>query len=124
MIRKFGGNLRRQLSIDVGDYRKTVFLAGTGRSGTTWVEEIINSQNDFRIMFEPFYSKKIDLLHDWNYRQYLRSDDRREQVFNPATRILSGQIRNKWIDKEIENSFAQTSHQRHPRPTHLALDQA
>src|SRR5271157_343923 len=100
MIPKLRKKLRRQLFFDVGDYRKTVFLAGTGRSGTTWVEEIINGRNDFRIMFEPFHSKKVDILRDWNYIQYLRDDDRRDQFLIPASRILNGYIKNDWIDKE------------------------
>ena len=101
MVRKFLNHFRRlrsQFFIDAGDYRQTVFLAGTGRSGTTWVEDIINAQNDYRILFEPFHSKKVDLLSDWNYRQYLRYDDRRDKFLKPATSILSGNIKHEWID--------------------------
>lgn len=29
-------------------------LMGTGRSGTTWVEELINFRDDHRVIFEPF----------------------------------------------------------------------
>lgn len=102
MIRKLGRRFRK-LRIppifDFRDYRKTVILAGTGRSGTTWVAEVINSRNDYRIMFEPFHSNKVDLLSDWNYRQYLRPNDRRDKYLIPATSILSGNIRNEWIDR-------------------------
>jgi hypothetical protein len=106
VIRKLGRKLRCPFFFDVGDYRQTVIVAGTGRSGTTWVEEVINSRNDFRIMFEPFHSKKVDLLSDWNFRQYLRSNDRRDKFLIPATRILSGHIRNKWIDKYNQKFFS------------------
>jgi len=106
MIPELRKKLRRQLFFDAGDYRKTVFLAGTGRSGTTWVEEIINGRNDFRIMFEPFHSKKVDILRDWNYIQYLRDDDRRDQFLIPASRILNGYIKNDWIDKENHKIFS------------------
>ena len=102
MISKFEKklrNLRNMFIFDIGDYRQTVFLAGTGRSGTTWIEEIINAQNDFRLMFEPFHSKKIDLIRGWNYRQYLRSNDRSAKFLEPATSILSGNLKNEWIDQ-------------------------
>ncbi len=112
-IRKFFRRWKRKVQnfhsyiyFDAGDYRRTVFLAGTGRSGTTWIEEVINRRNDFRIMFEPFHSKKVDLLRDWNYMQYLRSDDRRDKFLIPATRILSGRIRNDWVDKENHKFYA------------------
>jgi hypothetical protein len=106
VIRKFERKLRTQLFFDAGDYRQTVIVAGTGRSGTTWVEEVINSRNDYRIMFEPFHSKKVDLLRDWNFRQYLRSNDRRDKFLMPATRILSGRVRNEWIDKYNQKFFS------------------
>ena len=98
-IRKHFQRLRNQLFIDTVDYRRTIFLAGTGRSGTTWVQEVINARNDFRIMFEPFHSKKVDLVRDWNYRQYLRCNDRGDKFLKPATSILSGNIKHKWIDR-------------------------
>jgi hypothetical protein len=105
-MRKFEKKLLTHLFFDAGDYRRTVIVAGTGRSGTTWVEEVINSRNDFRIMFEPFHSKKVELLKNWNFRQYLRSNDRRDQFLMPATRILSGRIRNEWIDKYNQKFFS------------------
>jgi hypothetical protein len=85
--------------VDTGDYRNTVFIAGTGRSGTTWLEDIINCAHDHRILFEPFHSKEVPLLSQWNYRQYLRPDERADRYLTPARKILSGRIRNKWIDQ-------------------------
>jgi hypothetical protein len=85
--------------VDLGDPRRTVLLAGTGRSGTTWVEDIINAQGDYRILFEPFHSRKVPELREWSYRQYLRPDERAEKYLAPAHRILSGQLRNAWVDQ-------------------------
>ena len=31
--------------IDIGIYKKTIFIAGSGRSGTTWLMELINKNN-------------------------------------------------------------------------------
>ena len=110
MIRKFERRLRKlrnKLFFDTGDYRQTVFLAGTGRSGTTWLEEIINSRNDFRVMFEPFHQKKVNLVSDWNYRQYLQCNDRGDKFLKPITSILSGNIRNKWIDQFNQRFYSQ-----------------
>lgn len=98
--------LRRRLLIDSGDYRKTVILAGTGRSGTTWIEEIINAGNDFRVMFEPFHQQKVPLLRDWSYRQYLRPDERSNEYLGPAEAILRGKVRNGWIDQFNERIFS------------------
>lgn len=106
-LKKRSREFRGQLHYDNGDYRDAVILAGTGRSGTTWDQEIINYQNDFRVMFEPFHSIKIDMLKDWNYRQYIRRDDSREKYLVPAARILSGDIRHRWIDRYNRKTFPQ-----------------
>jgi hypothetical protein len=85
--------------VDGGDYRNTVFIAGTGRSGTTWLEDIVNCARDHRILFEPFHSKEVPLLSQWSYRQYLRPDEHADRYLMPARKILSGRIRNKWVDQ-------------------------
>ncbi len=96
--KKYYQKVFNRLCFDFGDYRQSIFLAGTGRSGTTWLEEILNYNNSFRIMFEPFHSKKVSILKEWNYRQYLRPDNQEEKYLRPANFILNGRIRNKWID--------------------------
>ncbi|HZM95343.1 MAG TPA: hypothetical protein VFB92_18065 [Vicinamibacterales bacterium] len=40
------------------DHRKSIFLAGTGRGGGTWLSEIINQNNEYRLVFEPFHPKR------------------------------------------------------------------
>ena len=50
-------------------------------------------------MFEPFHSRTVELLREWNYRQYLRSENRDEKFLAPARNILEGNIRHKWIDQ-------------------------
>ncbi len=91
--------IQQRLFIDLGNYRQTIFLAGTGRSGSTWVADLINYNNSYRMMFEPFYPEKIKLLKEWNARQYLRPENDETQFLQPATAILNGQIRHKWIDR-------------------------
>ena len=99
----FINSVKARLTNDTGDYRDAVFLAGVGRSGTTWVEEVINYGNDFRILFEPFHSKRIALLEQWNYRQYLRPDNQDPKFLQPAAAILSGNIRHPWVDRFNRN---------------------
>lgn len=99
LMRKVRQKAAGQLLVDNPDYRRTVFLAGTGRSGTTWVADVINYANDYRLMFEPFYPEAVDILGHFRNRQYLRPDNRDARYLEPARTILSGAIRNKWIDR-------------------------
>jgi hypothetical protein len=88
------------ISIDCNsDVSNTILLAGTGRSGTTWVSNIINYKHEYRYMFEPFNPLKVDICNNFKNRQYLRSDNQDKAYFEPARCILTGNIRNYWIDR-------------------------
>ena len=100
---KGGGVKERLLAplyLDPGrDYRRSVFLAGSGRSGTTWVSEIINYRRDYRLVFEPFHPGRVSLCRGFRRKQYLRPEDRREEYLRPARKILSGELRSPWTDR-------------------------
>ncbi|CAN5579819.1 hypothetical protein BH24ACT21_BH24ACT21_01160 [soil metagenome] len=99
-LRRAGERALGSLHVDLDrDYRNTVFLAGSGRSGTTWLSEILNHRNEYRYIFEPFHPDKVGLCKNFRRKQYLRPGDRREEFLDPARRILSGGIRNGWTDR-------------------------
>jgi hypothetical protein len=82
------------------DYGGSIFLAGIGRSGTTWVSDIINHKNEYRYVFEPFHSGKVKICKGFRRRQYLRPEDRREEFLHPARIILSGGLgKHHWTDQ-------------------------
>jgi len=79
--------------------KNTVLLAGTGRSGTTWISNIINYDNEYRDIFEPFSTVYTKECHGFAYKQYLRENDDNEYFLKTARMILSGRVGNKWIDQ-------------------------
>jgi hypothetical protein len=81
------------------DYRAAIFLAGTEKSGTTWISDIINYRREYRYIFEPFWADRVDLCQSFGPRQYIRPDDDNPAWLGPAKAILSGRIRNSWTDK-------------------------
>ena len=81
------------------DYRNSIFLAGSGRSGTTWVSDLINYKNEYRYVFEPFHPEKVEICRHFSHKQYLRPEDRREEFLDPAQTILSGALRSRWADR-------------------------
>ena len=89
----------RQLYVDTGgDHRDSTFLAGSGRGGTTWIAELINHDNSYRFMFEPFFARHVPEVRAFANRQYLRPDDDDPVFLDPARRVVEGRIRNQWID--------------------------
>lgn len=81
------------------DYRSSTFLAGTARSGTTWVSELINHDNDYRFIFEPFDARKIPQVAPLGGRKYVRPADDSPELRAVAEYVLSGRIRHRWTER-------------------------
>jgi len=78
---------------------RAVFVAGIGRSGTTWLANLLNYDNRYRYLFEPLHPNYIEAVRHFQLYQYLRPGDRRPEFLEPVRRVLSGQIRDPRIDK-------------------------
>ena len=87
------------LDLARGDHRNSVILAGSGRSGTTWVSGVINHRNAYRLVFEPFNTGKVRIMEGFRRKQYLRPSDRREEHLRPARTVLAGGLRSLWADR-------------------------
>jgi len=81
----------------------TIFLSGMGRSGTTWISDIINYDKTYRDVFEPFRPDHVKEAQKSPDYQYFKADDRDSDRIRDAETILSGQFRNRWADKSNEN---------------------
>lgn len=90
--------LPRPIFDNEGDYRRSVLLVGSGRSGTSWVPDVLNHDNHFRYIYEPFHSKHVPLARHWLPRQYVRPDDEDRERLTLAQTIFSGKIRNAYAD--------------------------
>ena len=92
--------LRGQLYLDRGgSYRDTTMLAGTARSGTSWISEIVDQDGDLRIIHEPMRRGRLAVTSVFRPRHYLRPNDRDPVYLEAMERILSGRIRSIWTDK-------------------------
>lgn len=78
-------------------------IAGTGRSGTTWLANIIASQIPCRIMFEPFHSRNVKRFRQFHYFQYMRPTEQSSELGSYCHQVFTGDIRNKWIDRQVEH---------------------
>lgn len=82
-----------------GDHRDAVFVAGSGRSGTTWLSEIINHRGDYRYIFEPFHPDRVALARPFGYRRYVRPGDEQPELRERARKIVRGEVRGPWVDR-------------------------
>lgn len=96
---------RRLYRDRAGDEARARIVAGTGRSGSTWVSELVVSQAPCRLMFEPFDNRKITDVAEQHYFPYLRPGDRHPALEAYCLRLLRGEIRHPWIDHQVRTLF-------------------
>lgn len=88
--------------VDKGGMENVYVLAGQGRSGTTWMTEVLNKDNSFRYLFEPLNEKKV-LGIPFEARLYLRENEERKDLRDYLEKVLSGNVRHRWIDQFNRN---------------------
>jgi len=92
-------NRIKKYSLDIdGGNKSTVFIAGMGRSGTTWLSELINYRQNYRDIFEPFLPYKVEISSPFKYLHYLNPNYEDEILSNSAKMILSGKFKSDWTD--------------------------
>ena len=82
------------------DIDKAIILAGTGRSGTTWLGEILMNLLNYRLMFEPFNPRKVNLFKNMPNKFYIPPNEENEEYFGKFEQILTGSIGNRWINQD------------------------
>ena len=100
LLKKIVWPLLSPLYIDRSpDYRRSIFIAGTERSGTTWVSDIVNYNREYRYVFEPFWAAQVEMCKGFREQQYLRPGNQDPYFVATVEAILSGRVRNRWTDK-------------------------
>jgi hypothetical protein len=100
VLNKIKRNIFSRLLFDnCQDLQGTVLLAGSARSGTTWLGDVINFNNGYRYMFEPFHPRHGIPFGDIDGRRYIRSGSSESNDIAIARSILSGRVRSEWVDK-------------------------
>jgi sulfotransferase family protein len=99
-VQKMQRNLWGRAFLDVGgDHRSTLYVSGSGRSGTSWVAELLNYRNDHRYMFEPLTPPHVPSFAHFIRGQYLRPENQDASFMEPMGAMLSGRLRHHWVDR-------------------------
>jgi hypothetical protein len=89
------------------DTRRSIFIAGAGRSGTTWLAEMIDAQVPCRLMFEPFFFNKVLPGNKYHLFQYIRPEQEDPVLHNFVKAVFSGKIRDQRIDWHNRRLYSQ-----------------
>lgn len=79
--------------------QEVTLVVGSARSGTTWVQELINYQQDHRVLFEPFAHAKVPFIPPQLPRCYLRPGANYVDFAAKIQRVLAGRLRDPWVDR-------------------------
>lgn len=85
--------------LDVGAPDATVFVSGMGRSGTTWLVDLINHRFSHRVIFEPFRTDIVAAARVFGPFAYIRPTDSDPVRRRAAARILAGRVRRGHVDR-------------------------
>jgi Sulfotransferase family len=91
--------VQRQIYFDAGrDIRRTTLLLGSARSGTTWLQEVLNHDQTFRVIFEPFHGLGPAVAQGFRNRFIPPAVANPNRVQRFET-VLRGRFRNKWSNQ-------------------------
>lgn len=85
----------------LGRFRQhTIWVIGDGRSGTTWLADIINWRKTYREMFEPFHPRFVGTMRSLEPFQYVRPACASESFLQLASSVFTGRLREERVDSQ------------------------
>ncbi len=81
------------------DIRDTTLVVGSGRSGSTWVAEVLNHRNEYRLVFEPFRAERVRRARRIRLGQYIDPSDQGHPLGRTIDALLAGKVRSWWTDR-------------------------
>lgn len=82
------------LNYYLGNYENPIWVTGDGRSGTTWLLDLINWHGKYRVLFEPFHPQFVKALQGYEFFQYLRVEERDSDLEVFLRSVFSGKFKN------------------------------
>lgn len=75
-------------------------ISGSGRSGTTWVLDVLARANNMRAAFEPLHPVVVPKMADYAGR-YIHANEDMPELNRYLTNIFNGDYRNIWVDYRV-----------------------
>lgn len=75
-------------------------IVGSGRSGTTWVQDVLARSNNYRTAFEPLHPLAVPSMSHYACK-YLSDKDKSESLQEYLNKIFLGQIKNIWVNYRV-----------------------
>lgn len=105
-LTEFRNFIRVRKATSRGDFSNVIWLIGDGRSGTTWIANLLNADKSYREMFEPFHPKKVNGAKEFRENMFVDANSKEPALERFMASVFDGSLTNSWIDKELlSNSY-------------------
>jgi hypothetical protein len=101
------------------DIDNTLLLMGSGRSGSTWLSEVLVEAFSCRLIFEPLRRDRVRLSRGVAWGSYADPGDDDPELRRVMGRILTGRIRNPLVDSLNTHRFPRRRLVKEIRATNL-----
>lgn len=93
------------------DVADTLIVAGSPRSGTTWLGEILASAPHRAVLFEPLHLDHVPGVREagFSWRTYVRPGTPWAEGENLLDEVLRGKVLNRWTGRELRRPMRVTS---------------
>ena len=89
----------RRPSSDSNLVENSILLASSGRSGSTWISEVLVENGKLRFLFEPLHPQWVKEFAEFPPRISLNPDQPEAKGSEAISNILNGKIDNPWVDQ-------------------------
>jgi hypothetical protein len=79
---------------------KVRIVAGYGRSGTTWVQDVLATANSLRPVFEPMHPLHVKGADAFAH-QYISANRQEPELFQFLSQFFYGEYRSLWADYRV-----------------------
>jgi len=86
------------LNYYLGNYEEPIWLVSDGRSGSTWLSDLINYDRRYRELFEPFHPHIVKEAEEFSLFQYLDPEDTESDLGKFLESVFSGRFKHLRAD--------------------------
>ena len=80
--------------------KPTVFLAGSARSGTTWISNLIRAGSNYRTLFEPFHFKNSAYGKVFLPNEYIHPSGGKSEQVKALESVMNGRVGGVWENQD------------------------
>jgi hypothetical protein len=80
----------------------SILVAGSARSGTTWLGDLLAHATRARVVFEPFHHELVEGFRPFGAFPYRRETDVDSDLTAWCEQMLAGKLSGSWVDRGVE----------------------